>query len=84
MVFGVLGAKLGPKNVRNLHLFAFLRTFAHFCALFHSFCRSKIVETKFNKGGMSAVRTLITNYELRKPPSAGPFLYFAGILVSGK
>jgi len=61
MVFGVLGAKFGLKNVRNLRLFAFLRAF---CALLTIFERRKIVETKFNKGGMSALRALITNYEL--------------------
>jgi len=28
VVFGVSGAKLGPKNVRNFHFFTFLRAFA--------------------------------------------------------
>ena len=55
-VFGFFGGKLGPKNVRNFHFCALLRTFWSLLRTFEHFLSAKIVETKFNKGGMSALR----------------------------
>ena len=40
-VSGFLGAKLGPKNVRNLHLFTFLRAFWSLLRVFSLFLSVK-------------------------------------------
>ena len=40
-VFGVFGVKFGPKNVRNLHLFTFLRAFWSLLRVFARFLSVK-------------------------------------------